>query len=125
VDIINTSLGYFEFDNTTYNHTYSDMDGITAFISRGAEIAFSRGMIVVASAGNEGSTQSSYRAPADAVSVLAGAVNSIGNRASFSSTGPSYDQRKTGSDGTRVSTVLSNEFGTIITANGTSFLGPS
>jgi hypothetical protein len=26
----------------------------TAFISRGAEIAFSRGMIVVASAGNEG-----------------------------------------------------------------------
>jgi hypothetical protein len=29
------------------------MDGITAFISRGAEIAFSRGMIVVA--GNEGS----------------------------------------------------------------------
>jgi hypothetical protein len=27
---INTSLGYFEFDNTTYNHTYSDMDGITA-----------------------------------------------------------------------------------------------
>jgi hypothetical protein len=27
VDIINTSLGYFEFDNTTYNHTYSDMDG--------------------------------------------------------------------------------------------------
>jgi hypothetical protein len=32
--------------------------------------------------------------PADAVSVLAiGAVNSIGNRASFSSTGPSYDQR--------------------------------
>jgi hypothetical protein len=34
VDIINTSLGYFEFDNTTYNHTYSDMDGITAFIQR-------------------------------------------------------------------------------------------
>jgi hypothetical protein len=28
-----TSLGYFEFSNTTYNHTYSDMDGITAFIS--------------------------------------------------------------------------------------------
>jgi hypothetical protein len=42
VDIINTSLGYFEFDNTTYNHTYSDMDGIT-FISRGAEIALVEG----------------------------------------------------------------------------------
>jgi hypothetical protein len=58
------------------------MDGITAFISRGAEI-FSRGMIVVASAGNEGSTFNPHiGAPADAVSVLAiGAVNSIGNRA--------------------------------------------
>jgi hypothetical protein len=40
VDIINTSLGYFDFDNTSYNHTYSEMDGKTAFMSRGAEIAF-------------------------------------------------------------------------------------
>jgi hypothetical protein len=39
-------------------------------------------MIVVASAGNEGSTLTHIGAPADAVSVLAiGAVNSIGNRA--------------------------------------------
>jgi hypothetical protein len=102
------------------------MDGITAFISRGAEIAFSRGMIVVASAGNEGTYFPHIGAPADAVSVLAGAVNSIGNRASFSSTGPSYDQRvKPDLMAQGVSTVLSNEFGTIITANGTSFLGPS
>jgi hypothetical protein len=64
--------------------------------------------------------------PADAVSVLAiGAVNSIGNRASFSSTGPSYDQRvKPDLMAQGVSTVLSNEFGTIITANGTSFSRP-
>jgi hypothetical protein len=127
VDIINTSLGYFEYDNTTYNHTYSDMDGITAFISRGAEIAFSRGIIVVASAGNEGSTFNPHiGAPADAVSVLAiGAVNAIGDRAPFSSTGPSYDQRvKPDLMAQGVSTVLSNEFGTIITANGTSFSGP-
>jgi hypothetical protein len=51
VDIINTSLGYFEFDNT-YNHTYSD-GWITTFISRGAEIAFSRGMIVALQAMKE------------------------------------------------------------------------
>jgi hypothetical protein len=83
-------------------------------------------MIVVASAGNEGSTFNPH-IDADAVSVLAiGAVNSIGNRASFSSTGPSYDQRvKPDLMAQGVSTVLSNEFGTIITANGTSFLGPS
>jgi hypothetical protein len=95
-------------------------------ISRGAEIAF-RGMIVVASAGNEGSILIPHiGAPADAVSVLAIGANSIGNRASFSSTGPSYDQRvKPDLMAQGVSTVLSNEFGTIITANGTSFLVPS
>jgi hypothetical protein len=36
------------------------MNGITTFISRGAEIAFSRGMIVVASAGNEGGTSNPH-----------------------------------------------------------------
>jgi hypothetical protein len=51
VDIINTSLGYFEFDNT-YNHTYSDMDGITALYPE--ELKFCRGMIVVVC--SEGST---------------------------------------------------------------------
>jgi hypothetical protein len=40
-DIINTSLGYFDFDNAIYS--YSQMNGNTTFISRGAEIAFSRG----------------------------------------------------------------------------------
>jgi hypothetical protein len=126
VDIINTSLGYFEFDNTTYNHTYSDMDGITAFISRGAEIAFSRGDRCCLCRQRRKYTLTHIGAPADAVSVLAiGAVNSIGNRASFSSTGPSYDQRvKPDLMAQGVSTVLSNEFA-IITANGTSFLGPS
>jgi hypothetical protein len=57
VDIINTSLGYFDFDNSTYNHTYNEMNGATAFMSRAAEIAFRRGMIVVAS-GNSGSSSS-------------------------------------------------------------------
>jgi subtilisin family serine protease len=127
VDIINTSLGYFEFDNAAYSHTYSEMNGTTAFISRGAEIAFSRGMIVVASAGNEGGTLNPHiGAPADAVSVLAiGAVNSSETRASFSSIGPSYDQRvKPDVMAQGVSTVLSNQFGAIVTANGTSFSGP-
>ena len=86
VDIINTSLGYFgEHDNPAYNHTYSEMDGKTTFISRGADIAFSRGMIVVVSAGNGGNTSESHiGAPADAVSVIAvGAVNAAENRAYF------------------------------------------
>lgn len=128
VDIINTSLGYFDFDNPAYNHTYNDMNGTTAFMSRGAEIAFSRGMIVVASAGNSGGsyTDPHIAVPADAVSVLAvGAVNSAKNRASFSSIGPSFDGRTKpevmaqGKDA-----VVSDALGNIVLADGTSFSGP-
>jgi subtilisin family serine protease len=127
VDIINTSLGYFEYDNAAYNHTYSEMNGTTAFMSRGAEIAFSRGMIVVVSAGNAGRSSNPHIAvPADAVSIIAiGAVDSAKDRASFSSIGPSFDNRiKPDVMAQGVSAVLSNEFGNIITANGTSFSSP-
>jgi subtilisin family serine protease len=127
VDVINTSLGYFEFDNTAYNHTYNEMDGKTAFMTRGAEIAFSRGMIVVASAGNEGGTANPHIAvPADGISVLAiGAVTSTKTVASFSSIGPSFDGRvKPDVMAQGQAAVLSNPLGSIVTANGTSFSGP-
>lgn len=127
VDVINTSLGYFEYDNSAYSHTYNEMDGATAFISRGAEIAFSRGMIVVVSAGNEGDTSNPHiGAPADAVSVITiGAVNSAKTRASFSSIGPSYDGRiKPDLMAQGVAAVLSNKYGAIVTEDGTSFSGP-
>lgn len=97
VDVINTSLGYSTFDNPDYDYSYEDMDGNTTFISRGAEIAFSRGMVVVNSAGNEGSDPWHYiSAPADATSVLSvGAVYVFDAiyTAPFSSFGPSYDGR--------------------------------
>ncbi len=127
VDIINTSLGYFKYDNPSYNHTYSEMNGITAFMSRGAEIAFSRGMFIVAAAGNEGGSGDPYiGVPADAVSVLTiGAVNSAKSVASFSSIGPSSDGRiKPDVMAQGQTTVVSNEFGTITTSNGTSFSSP-
>ena len=54
VDVINTSLGYRTFDNPDYDYTYADMDGQTTFISRGANLAFDKGMLVVTSAGNSG-----------------------------------------------------------------------
>jgi hypothetical protein len=127
VDIINSSLGYFEYDNTNYSHSYKDMNGTTNFISRGAEIAFSRGMLVVVSAGNEGNTiEPHIGAPADAVSVIAvGAVNAAKNKASFSSVGTSYDLRvkpELMAQGQAV--VVSNASGSITTVNGTSFSSP-
>jgi serine protease AprX len=94
-DIITTSLGYFAFDNPDYGHTYADMTGNAAFASQGANIAFSKGIIVVASAGNEGlASEKHIGVPAEALNVIAvGAVKSDKTYASFSSIGPSYDNR--------------------------------
>ena len=127
VDIINTSLGYFEYDDAAYNHTYSEMNGTTAYMSRGAEIAFSRGMIVVASAGNSGSSSNPHIAvPADAESIIAvGAVNASETLASFSSIGPSFDQRiKPDVMAKGQAAIVSDAAGNIVTANGTSFSSP-
>ena len=54
VDVINTSLGYTTFDNPNYSYTPADMDGNTAYITKGANIAFEKGILVVNSAGNSG-----------------------------------------------------------------------
>lgn len=127
VDIINTSLGYNVFDNPDYNYTYSDMDGVTTFISRGVNMAFSKGIVCVTAAGNSGANSWHYiTAPADAMGAFTvGAVNSQGSYASFSSTGPSADNRiKPDVVAQGVSTVNSLQNGTIGIANGTSFSSP-
>ena len=127
VDVINTSLGYFSFDNPAYDYTYEDMDGVKTFMARGANIAFTRGMIVVASAGNSGSSSDPYiSTPADAVNVLSiGAVNANGIKAEFSSIGPSSDGRiKPDVMAQGQQAVVAYNENTTFTANGTSFSGP-
>lgn len=127
VDVINTSLGYFQYDNSDYSYEYADMNGTTAFISRGADIAFSRGMICVVSAGNSGGTANPHiSAPADAINALAvGAVTASENYASFSSIGPSFDGRvKPDVAAQGQNSVVSDVSGNIGTASGTSFAGP-
>lgn len=128
VDVINTSLGYSEFDEERYHYTYADMDGKTAFISRGAEIGVSRGMIIVAAAGNEGNKAWKYiSAPADATSVFTvGAVNAVKVIAPFSSFGPTSDNRikpDVLAQGQNVF-ILDENTGTPRTSNGTSFSSP-
>lgn len=92
-DIINSSLGYSEYDNPSMNHSYKQLDGNTIRISRAADIAAAKGMVVVSSAGNQGTKEWKYiTAPADADSILAvGAVNEKNEYAPFSSQGPSAD----------------------------------
>ena len=90
VDVISTSLGYSEFDDSRYDYTYADMNGTTTFISRGAQIASEKGIFVLIAAGNEGQSNWHYiSAPADNAGVFSiGAVTSTGNASGFSSFGP-------------------------------------
>ncbi len=126
-DVINSSLGYFEYDNPAYSHTYSDMIGNKAYASRGANMAFAKGMMVVISAGNSGnSSEPHVGVPAEATNVLAiGAVDSNEVYASFSSIGPSYDGRiKPDVCAKGLGTTVSTTSGNITTSNGTSFSSP-
>lgn len=127
VDVINTSLGYNYFSNSNYNYTYQDMNGITTFISRGLNMAASKGILCVNSAGNEGHKDWKYiTAPADAQGAFTvGAVTAQGVYAPFSSIGTSSDGRvKPDVVAQGVMTVLSDEYGNISHSNGTSFSSP-
>ncbi len=94
VDVCTTSLGYIDFDMPQWDHPIEHYDGHTAPMTIGAEIAASRGMICTNSAGNEGDGYCTLGIPADAEHILTiGAVNAAGERAYFSSVGPTYDGR--------------------------------
>ncbi|MEO7992191.1 MAG: S8 family serine peptidase [Chryseolinea sp.] len=95
VDIISSSLGYYDFDDASMNYSKSDMDGVTTVVSQAAQHAADRGILIVCSAGNEGGIAwQVITTPADAKDVLAVAnVNSMGLRSNSSSIGPSADGR--------------------------------
>ena len=127
VDIINSSLGYFGYDDPGYSYSFEDMNAEKGFASRGADIAFSRGILVVASAGNSGNSENpNIGVPADAVNVLTiGAVSPTGTHASFSSVGPTADGRiKPDIVAQGQAVVVAGPSGNITTINGTSLSGP-
>lgn len=93
VRLVNTSLGYSTFDDSTQNHTVKDMNGKTTRISIAAQKAADKGMILVCSAGNLGHTEWKYvSAPADAEGVISvGATTKDDlSRAFYSSIGPEF-----------------------------------
>lgn len=125
-DVINSSLGYTTFNDPSQDHTCADMDGNTTVVTRGANTAGSKGMIVVNSAGNSGgSSWKCVGAPADGNSVLGiAAVDSLGLYASFSSTGEVNTRVKPNIAAMGEQTVVSSTSGSIMRANGTSFSSP-
>ena len=129
VDVCSTSLGYIDFDMPQWDHPFEHYDGQTAPMSIGCEIAASRGMICMNAAGNEGDGTCTLGIPADAEHIVTvGAVDSNGNRASFSSVGPTYDGRikpdvMAMGEGTYVASGYGNWW-PYYNGNGTSFATP-
>lgn len=127
VDVINSSLGYFGFDNPAYSYTHAKMNGQTSVASRAVDIAFDKGMICVISAGNEGNNPEPHvGTPADALrAITVGSVTNTELKSGFSSIGPTGDNRmKPDLMAMGSNSVISNTSGTITTASGTSFSSP-
>jgi serine protease AprX len=126
-DIISSSLGYFTFDDASLNYKYSDLDGNTAFVTRAADIAASKGILVVNSAGNERNKDwKRIIFPSDGDSVLtSAAVDGNNSISAFSSAGPSSDGRIKPDNATLgVSVTLQISEGTVSRGSGTSFSCP-
>jgi hypothetical protein len=90
-DIINSSVGY-----TYHRYFKEEMDGKTSLVSRAANLAARKGILVVNAIGNEGDEEWQIMCtPADADSVLTvGGIDPItGYHMEISSYGPTADRR--------------------------------
>ncbi len=127
VDVVNTSLGYYEFDDKGMNYRYRDLDGRYSLMSHSASLAADKGMVVVCSAGNSGrGVWKKITPPGDAKNILTvGAVNRELVNADFSSVGNTTDGRiKPDVMAVGVSSAVAGTDGTVSYANGTSFASP-
>lgn len=122
IDVASSSLGYTDW------YEYSDYDGNSAVTTIAADIAAKKGVVVVNSMGNQGHRAGSIIAPADADSVISvGAVTSENVIASFSSVGPTWDQRikpDVMAMGVAVTVVSPNSGSALTKSQGTSFSCP-
>jgi serine protease AprX len=127
VDVVNSSLGYSIFDDTTMNYTQADMNGDVSRASIAADIAASKGLLIVNSAGNSGNSDwYNITAPSDADSILCiGAVDYAGNHAGFSSYGLSNSEAvKPNVAAMGQSTYFPGPNGYMAQGSGTSFSSP-
>lgn len=125
--VINSSLGYTKFDDSTQVRTYQDLNGKVSRASIAASFVASKGMILCNSAGNEGAKEWRFiGCPADAPDIITvGGVNVHGKRASFSSYGPTADGRiKPDAVAVGRETYVANPRGVSLRGDGTSFSSP-
>ena len=127
VDVVNTSLGYYEFDEGFPAYRYRDLDGHYSLMSHSASLAADKGIVVVCSAGNSGDDPwKKVTPPGDSENVLTvGAINKNLVNARFSSIGNSADGRiKPDVMAVGVSSVVTGTDGSVSKGNGTSFASP-
>ncbi|MBQ7351165.1 MAG: S8 family serine peptidase [Bacteroides sp.] len=128
VDVVNTSLGYHEFDEGYPAYRYRDLDGHYSLMSHSASMAADKGMVVVCSAGNSGrGAWKKITPPGDSENVITvGALTKDLVNAEFSSVGDTSDGRvKPDVAAIGVNSVVSGNDGTVSKANGTSFASPT
>ena len=127
VDVINSSLGYHQWDGDSTSIRLRDLNGKTACISQTAAMIASKGMVLCNSMGNDGtSSWHKMNVPSDATGILSvGAVDEAGTIAPFSSLGPTQDGRvKPDACAMGLKAYVVNGEGNLTTANGTSFASP-
>ena len=128
VDVVNTSLGYYEFDEGYGGYRYRDLDGHYSLMSHSASVAADKGIVVGCSAGNSGrSAWKKVTPPGDSENVITvGALTKELKNAEFSSIGDTSDGRvKPDVMAIGVNSVVSGNDGTVSKANGTSFASPT
>ena len=127
VDVVNTSLGYYSFDDKEKDYRLRDLDGQFALMSRQAASMADKGMVLVCSAGNSGSNAwKKITPPGDAENVLTvGAIDKQGQLAPFSSIGTTADGRiKPDVVAVGLASDVMRTNGNQGRANGTSFASP-
>lgn len=126
-DVISSSLGYYEFDNTSYNYTQSQLGQGIAFVSQGAQVGTTKGMLICVAAGNEGGTSwGAIDFPSDVEDVFSvGATTSTLQPAYFTSPGflTPYVKPDVACRGQQ-SYYLNAATGKPATGNGTSYATP-
>jgi len=125
VTVVSSSVGYVGFDDG-FTYRPEDFNGDVAVTTIAADSAAARGIAIVNAAGNYGPAYRSLITPADGHLVLAaGAEDSLGVLASFSSRGPTADGRlKPDFTAPGVAVFVVNPSGGYARANGTSFAAP-
>ncbi len=130
VDMISSSLGYSDFSDPSFDHSYSERDGNTSIVTRAADLAAKKGIIVMNSAGNTGTSTNDLKyiiCPADGDSVVTvGAVDANGTIVGFSSWGPNgAGKRKPNIVSIGQATTIAGTNGQPATGNGTSYANPN